>query len=198
MKKNRLSVFSISIALVLSACAGNNAPQSNNTPNSKDDNNSTINIDNSQNNSENNTSDGNNSSEQSSSSSQESKEEIDNDNFTVLVPTNLSSMSDNCKKYVDDMRAQQQRLIQQKGANADYYINDLFGTSGVDITKGVTPSSNNYQDNTGGYRDGVTANEYLDEIDADWEKGEKSDESKGIEIEFQPADSLKNKQYTIT
>ena len=198
MKKNRLSVFSISIALVLSACAGNNAPQNNNTPNSKDDNNSTINIDNSQNNSENNTSDGNNSSEQSSSSSQESKEEIDNDNFTVLVPTNLSSMSDNCKKYVDDMRAQQQRLIQQKGANADYYINDLFGTSGVDITKGVTPSSNNYQDNTGGYRDGVTANEYLDEIGADWEKGEKSDESKGIEIEFQPADSLKNKQYTIT
>ena len=130
--------------------------------------------------------------------SYEAKEEVINDNFTLLKPNNLSSMSYNCKKYVDDMRAQQKKLIQEKGADADYYINDLYGTSGVDITKGVLPSTRDYQDNTGGYRDGTTENVYLDAIGADYTKGQKSDESKGIEIEFRPVDVLKNKEYTIS
>ena len=140
------------------------------------------------------------SSNSASSSSQPAapKEEVKNDNFTLLKPNNLSSMSNNCKQYVDDMRTQQRKLIQEKGTQADYYLNDLYGTAGVDLTKGVLPSSGNYQDNTGGYRDGTTKNDYLDPVGADYTKGEKSDESKGIEIEFTPADSLKNKQYTIT
>lgn len=143
---------------------------------------------------------GSNSEESSnpSSSSEAPKEEVKNDNFTLLNPNNLSSMSPTCKKYVDDMRNQQKKLLQEKGANADYYLNDLYGTAGVDLTKGVLPSSGNYQDNTGGYRDGKTQNDYLDPVGADYTKGEKSDESKGIEIEFTPADSLKNKEYTIT
>lgn len=130
--------------------------------------------------------------------SYEKKEEVINDNFTLLRPNDLSSMSRNCKKYVDDMRAQQQKLIKEKGNDADYYLNDLYGESGVDLTKGVTPSSGNYQDNTGGYRDGTTQNDYLDPIGADYTKGEKSDENKGIEIEFRPAKNLENKEYTIT
>ena len=133
-----------------------------------------------------------------SSSSEAPKEEVKNDNFTLLNPNNLSSMSPNCKKYVDDMRNHQKKLLQEIGADADYYLNDLYGTAGVDLTKGVLPSSGNYQDNTGGYRDGKTQNDYLDPVGADYTKGEKSDESKGIEIEFTPADSLKNKEYTIT
>ena len=143
---------------------------------------------------------GSNSEESSnpSSSSEAPKEEVKNDNFTLLNPNNLSSMSPNCKKYVDDMRNQQKKLLQEKGANADYYLNDLYGTAGVDLTKGVLPSTRDYQDNTGGYRDGTTQNDYLDPVGADYTKGEKSDESKGIEIEFKPADSLKNKEYTIT
>ncbi len=132
------------------------------------------------------------------SSSEGPKEEVKNNNFTLLNPTNLSSMSSNCKKYVDDMRAQQKKLLTEKGADADYYINDLYGNNGVDITKGVLPSTRDYQDNTGGYRDGTTQNDYLDPVGADYTKGEKSDESKGIEIEFQPAESLKGKEYTIT
>ena len=128
----------------------------------------------------------------------EAKKEATNDNFTLLEPNDLSSMSRNSKKYVDDMRAQQQKLIKEKGADADYYLNDLYGTSGVDLTKGVTPSTRDYQDNTGGYRDGVTQNDYLDPIGADYTKGEKSDESKGIEIEFRPAKALENKEYTIS
>jgi len=96
------------------------------------------------------------------------------------------------------MRAQQKKLIAEKGNQADYYINDLYGNNGVDITKGVLPSSVNYQDNTGGYRDGSTKNDYLDPIGADYTKGERSDESKGIEIEFVPSNALKNKEYTIT
>ena len=204
MKKNRLSVFSISIALVLSACSGNSAPQSQAKTTSQEDNKSTAVIENSNkseisNDATSSAISSTSSEEISSASNEESsapKEEVNNDNFTILMPTNLSSMSDNCKKYVDDMRAQQQRLIQEKGANADYYLNDLYGTSGVDLTKGVTAGSN--KNNQGGYRDGTTKNDYLDDVAAEWEKGEKSDESKGIEIEFEPAGSLKNKEYTIT
>ena len=141
---------------------------------------------------------GDESSNSTSSSSEGPKEEVKNEFFTLLTPNNLSSMSSNCKKYVDDMRAQQKKLIAEKGANADYYINDLYGNNGVDITKGVLPSTRDYQDNTGGYRDGTTQNDYLDPVGADYTKGEKSDESKGIEIEFTPAESLKGKEYTIS
>ena len=87
-------------------------------------------------------------------------------------------------------------LIDEKGESADYYLNDLYGLDGVDLTKGVLPSSGNYQDNTGGYRDGVTENDYLDEVGASWENGEKSDENKGVRISFAPSDALKNKSLT--
>ena len=120
------------------------------------------------------------------------------EDFTLSVDGNLSMMSLNCKKYVDDMRAQQQRLIEENGADADYYLNTLYGNSGVDLTKGVVASTNNYQDNTGGYRDGTTENQYLDAIGADYTKGEKSDENKGIEIAWTPSDALKNQEYTLS
>ncbi len=123
---------------------------------------------------------------------------IEGENFNLIISGDNSMMSSNCKKYVDDMRAQQRKLIKEKGADADYYLNDLYGTAGVDLTKGVLPSNNNYQDNTGGYRDGTTENNYLDPVGADYTKGEKSDENKGIEISFVPSESLKNKEYTIS
>lgn len=123
---------------------------------------------------------------------------IGNDNFTITIPEDLSSLSSNCKQYVDDMRDQQKRLLEENGADADYYLNDLFGTEGVDLTKGVLPSTNNYQDNTGGYRDGTTQNDYLDAVGADYTKGEKSDENKGVTINFAPSEALKDKEYTIT
>ena len=92
MKKTKIGVLSAAIALVLTSC-GNNSNQPNNT-------------------------DGNTNNDQSSSIipiSYYAQTEITNDNFTLLVPKNLSSMSDNCKQYVDDMRAQQQKLIEEKG-----------------------------------------------------------------------------------
>ena len=114
------------------------------------------------------------------------------DNFTISIPKDLSMMSWNCKMYVDDMRAQQQRLLQEKGANADYYINDLYGTNGVDLTKGIIEGDN------GGYRPANLVNDYLDDVKAEWEKGEKSDENKGVTISFEPSEALKNKQYTFS
>ena len=118
-------------------------------------------------------------------------EGLSNDNFTLTMPSDVSSMSANCKQYVDDMRAQQQRLIQEKGANADYYLNDLYGTNGVDITKGITEGDN------GGYRPANITNDYLDPVAAEWEKGEKSDENKGVELKFTPSNALQNKEYTV-
>ena len=98
-------------------------------------------------------------------SSVEPPDVIPGANFTFSIPKNLSMMSWNCKMYVDDMRAQQQRLIQEKGANADYYLNDLYGTSGVDITKGIT------EGDSGGYRPANIDNDYLDDVTAKWEDG---------------------------
>ena len=191
MKKSLL-LFSMIATLCITGCDSSRSVKSNEGDTSGEPADSTnINSDSSDNSESSNNS-------QPSSEPSAPKEELKNDNFTLLLPNDLSSMSKNCKKYVDDMRAQQQKLIKEKGAQADYYINDLYGNNGVDITKGVLPSSGNYQDNTGGYRDGKTQNDYLDPIGADYTKGEKSDESKGIEIEFKPADSLKNKEYTIT
>ena len=126
------------------------------------------------------------------SGSSEEEQIITGDNFTITVPADLSSMSANCKKYVDDMRTQQKRYLAENGADADYYLNDLYGTAGVDLTKGITEGDN------GGYRPANLQNDYLDPVAARWEDGEKSDENKGIDIVFTPADALKNKQYTIT
>ena len=139
------------------------------------------------------------SSSQASSSSRSSRSSssvepvvVPGDNFTINAPTDLSMMSWNCKMYVDDMRAQQQKLLQEKGADADYYLSDLYGESGVDITFGITSGDN------GGYRPANINNDYLDPVAAEWEKGEKSDENKGVVVSFEPKDSLKNKEYTFS
>ena len=191
LMKKSLLLFSMIAALCVTGCGVSHSSKGDEASNSDSADSTNINSDNSNN------SDSSNNSQPNSEPSAP-KEEVKNDNFTLLLPNDLSSMSKNCKKYVDDMRAQQRKLIQEKGAQADYYINDLYGANGVDITKGVLPSTRDYQDNTGGYRDGTTQNDYLDPIGADYTKGEKSDESKGIEIEFKPADALKDKEYTIT
>ena len=135
-----------------------------------------------------------NSSEESSSSvvQPSGPEIIEGDSFTVTIPEDLSMMSSNCKQYVDDMRAQQEMLIDEKGESADYYLNDLYGLDGVDITKGIPDGDN------GGYRPANHESEYLDDVAARWEDGEKSNENKGIEISFTPNDALKNKEYTFT
>ena len=117
---------------------------------------------------------------------------VPGDNFTISAPTDLSMMSWNCKMYVDDMRAQQQKLLKEKGETADYYLNDLYGTAGVDITKGITEGDN------GGYRPANIQNDYLDPVAAEWEKGEKSDENKGVVVSFEPKEALKNKEYTFS
>ena len=190
MKKTTISILSIAFALVLSACANNSTKPDSKDNNGNSNNSAAVNTSTDTNTSG---SEDNNSNSNSNGGNQSSqKEETKNDNFTILVPNDLSSMSSNCKKYVDDMRAQQKRLIQEKGANADYYLNDLYSTSGVDITKGITEGDN------GGYRPANIDNKYLDPVAAEWEKGEKSDENKGIDISFEPSESLKNKEYTIS
>ena len=182
MKKERLFLIPALLALLLSGCSGfSSQSKKKSSINSGDE-------------SQLDSSDVND----SGSQDEDNPTVIPGSNFTIAIPRDLSSMSKNSKKYVDDMRAQQKRLIAERGEDADYYLNDLFGTSGVDLTKGVAPSSGNYQDNTGGYRDPDVENEYLDAIGADYTKGEKSDENKGITISFEPSAALQDKQYTFT
>ena len=187
MKKYFLLVSMIT-ALLLTACNGTNSP-ADSSESSKGENPS----EQSQaNQSSNVSSDASSSSSWVDSYVPPETQTVANDNFTINIPADLSSMSANCKKYVDDMKAQQRRLIAERGADADYYLNDLYGDKGVDITKGVKEGSN------GGYRDGKTENDYLDTVAARWEDGEKSDENKGITITFAPASALDNKEYTVT
>ena len=132
------------------------------------------------------------SSNSSSSSHTPSGEHIDNDYFSIYVPEDTSMMSSNCKKYVDDMRNQQRKYLSENGQGSDYYLNDLYGTNGVDLTKGIT------EGDQGGYRPANLQNAYLDPVAAKWEDGEKSDENKGVIIDFTPSASLKNKTYTVS
>ena len=115
-----------------------------------------------------------------------------NSPIKLVDPEDTSMLSENVKKYVDDMRTQQKRYLAENGADADYYLNDLYGTAGVDLTKGITEGDN------GGYRPANLENDYLDPVAARWEDGEKSDENKGIDITFAPSAALQGKQYTIT
>lgn len=210
MKKSKIFLFSLMLAALCVTACNNNNPTSN-EPSSEPDS-SLIEDSSSEDSSSedkpsskassssskaNSSSNKQSSSKTSSSSSKASsssapKEKIEGANFSIYVPNDLSMMSSNCKKYVDDMKAQQDKLIKEKGANADYYLNDLYGESGVDMTKGIIAGDN------GGYRPANIQNDYLDPVTAKWEDGEKSDENKGIEISFEPSDELKNKTYTIS
>ncbi len=185
MKKSKVFLFPLMLAaLCVTACNSSN-PSSNESSNGADS--SLI-----EDSSSNPQSSNNSSASSQASAASTSKEKIDGANFSVFAPSDLSMMSSNCKKYVDDMKSQQEKLIKEKGANADYYLNDLYGESGVDITKGIVAGDN------GGYRPANVQNDYLDPVTAKWEDGEKSDENKGIEISFEPSNELKNKTYTIS
>ena len=105
MKKHFLLVSMIT-ALLLTSCGNTNSQGDNSGDNSSHD----VSQESSQ----------NNSSESSSSSSSSwvdpyvppEAQTVANDNFTINIPADLSSMSANCKKYVDDMKAQQRRFHQ--------------------------------------------------------------------------------------
>ena len=60
-------------------------------------------------------------------------------------PENTSQCTDNCKAYVDAMREQRDQYIED-----DYKLNDLQGSSGVDIANFKDPTNGPYSDvNTG-------------------------------------------------
>ena len=100
----------------------------------------------------------------------------------LIAPEDLSSMTSNCKKYIDDMRAQHERLVAEKGDDADYYLNDLYGEQGVDLTKGVSAST--------GYLENGAQNEYLDDKSV-----EQSDYSKGVELKFEIPAGMEDKEF---
>ena len=62
---------------------------------------------------------------------------VEGENFKLIISADKSMMSSNCKQYVDDMRAQQKKLLQENGDDADYYLNDLYGNDGVDSGIGI-------------------------------------------------------------
>lgn len=54
--------------------------------------------------------------------------------ISLIDPENVSMLTDNCKAYVDAMRAQEKRL-KDEGADP-YKYNDLYGKNGVNIDEG--------------------------------------------------------------
>ena len=109
---------------------------------------------------------------------------VENENFTIYTPEDTSMLTKNCKKYIDDMRAQEKTLANK------YKYDDLYGTNGVNIDEGSKADSQRQ------YLDTGTVNGKNQTVNGSIP--DRSDKSMGVRIDFVPSDSLKNKTYTIS
>ena len=125
-----------------------------------------------------------NSSSSGSSSQTPAGDHVDNDYFSIYVPEDTSMLTSNCKKYIDDMRAQEKTLPNK------YKYHDLYGTSGVNIDEGSKA------DNQRQYLDTGSVNGQNRTVSGSIP--DRSDKSMGVQIDFVPSASLKNKTYTVS
>ena len=109
---------------------------------------------------------------------------LENDNFIIYTPDDTTMLTKNCKKYIDDMRAQEKTLPDK------YKYHDLYGSNGVNIDEGSKADSQRQ------YLDTGTVNGKNQTVNGSIP--DRSDKSMGVEIAFTPSDSLKNKTYTIS
>ena len=144
MKNTRLTIFSLSAALLLTACA--NAGSSKNES-SKD---------------------------QSKASNQPSSQEVVSANITLKDPENTSMLSENCKAYVDDIRA-------SIGNDVDPYKYHEI--------------SLNIEDSDKGYLDTGDVNGQNRTVSG--QIPDRSDKSLGVDLEFEVKEGFEAEEYTV-
>ena len=117
----------------------------------------------------------NSSSKASSSSSQtSSKEKIDGENFAIYVPQDVSMLTSNCKKYIDDIRAS------RSSSQDPYKYHEI---------------SLNIEDSAKGYLDTGDVNGQNRTVNG--KIPDRSDKSMGVELEFEAKEGAKASEYTV-
>lgn len=140
MKNTRFTIFSLSVALIMTACT--NANQSNN--------------------------------ESKASNDQPSSQQVIDSNITLKDPTNTSMLSDNCKAYIDDIRA-------SIDDNTDPYKYHEIAL--------------NIEDSTKGYLDTGDVNGQNRTVNG--QIPDRSDKSLGVDLEFTVKDGFEADEYKV-
>ena len=105
--------------------------------------------------------------------------------ITLIDPTDTSQLSENCKRYVDDMRAQEE----DNGEENKYKMNgNLFKPN-----DNIKIDAKN-DDGSWVYRDAV---DYDDESKRVEQQSQKSDKSKGVKLKFTVEDGFTADSYKI-
>ncbi|MCQ2771870.1 MAG: tyrosine-protein phosphatase [Bacilli bacterium] len=121
----------------------------------------------------------------SNNGSKESQTPETKSNFELLDPEDTSQLSENCKRYVDDMREQEE----SNGEDNKYMMNgNLFHPE--DNVKIDAKNS----DGSWVYRDAV---DYDDESKREEQQVQKSDKSKGVPLQFSCKDGYSAESYKI-
>ena len=108
-----------------------------------------------------------------------------NSNFTLFDPEDTSMVSENVKRYIDDMREQ------EKGLEDPYKWNALNGENTVDIDEtGLDVNSDQRK--------------YLDKGDVNGQNRtvngqvpDRSDKSLGVELKFEPKEGAEAEEYKV-
>ena len=105
--------------------------------------------------------------------------------FELIDPEDTSMLSENCKRYIDDMREQ------EKGLDEPYKWNALNGDDCVDIDETSLDVNSDQR-------------QYLDKGDVNGKNGtangqvpDRSDKSLGVELKFEPKEGVEAEEYKV-
>ena len=108
-----------------------------------------------------------------------------NKNFKLINPEDTSMLSENCRRYIDDMREQEQYLEER------YHWNALEGDGCVDIDEtslDVNSSQRKYLDKGDVNGQNKTVNGQVPD---------RSDKNLGVELKFEPLEGAEASEYTV-
>ena len=107
--------------------------------------------------------------------------------FTLINPENTSMLTENCQKYIDDMREQEKGLGDDK-----YKITDLGGEAGVNIDEASSKRNIAMEDRV-----------YLDKGDVNGQNRsmgqipDRSDKSMGVDLKFNVKEGFTADEYKV-
>ena len=108
-------------------------------------------------------------------------------NISLKNPENTSMVTENVKRYIDDMRKQEQ---QYKIEGGDIYkISDLYGADGVDIDEGSVKDEDRI------YLDTGSVNGKNDTVKN--ETPDRSDKNTGVDLAFEVKEGHEKEEYKV-
>lgn len=108
-------------------------------------------------------------------------------NITLSDPENVTMVTENVKRYMDDMRKQEQQY-QIEGGDI-YKLFDLYGTDGIDIDEGSVKDENRVYLDTG---DVNGKNQTVRNATPD-----RSDKNTGVDLKFEVKEGHEKEEYKV-